>query len=168
MRFPEHNLQAAIKKWCFICITEPHEFLGFDRSKGGERTHIFEKQRGIRRGTADTLLSRKDRRPVWCELKWGDNKIEEGDDQDKFGKAMVAMGHHWFAAWTVAQYCEGLHAEGVALSRNASFIAADYDLRLIARQMTKGGKVRRVPLNAATGVRKFRRLVDDPLPECLR
>lgn len=135
---PEHTLQVAILKWVRACLDAPHQFLAFDRSRKQSLTqHMREKARGLRAGTADTLLCISGMPPIWCELKAPTNKPT--DDQLQFGADMSALGHHWFWVQSVGAYCQKLRDLNVPLRFTAPLLATDADLKLAAPAMRKSG-----------------------------
>lgn len=141
----EHILQKALVKWVREAVSEPHEFLAFDRSKAaGQFSHLREKARGVRAGTPDTLLLTARLPPVWAELKAGTNKASE--QQVDMGQRLVAIGGHWSCLSSVQAYHEWIHGLGVELRANAGFLAMHADasvLSVIARAEEKRGKAPR-------------------------
>lgn len=138
----EHILQKALVKWVREAVSEPHEFLAFDRSKAaGQFSHLREKARGVRAGTPDTLLLTARLPPVWAELKAGTNKASE--QQEDMGNRLVAMGGHWACLSSVEAYRAWIFGLGVELRANAGLLAMHADasvLSVIARAEEKRGK----------------------------
>lgn len=141
----EHILQKALVKWVREAVSEPHEFLAFDRSKAaGQFSHLREKARGVRAGTPDTLLLTARHPPLWCELKAGTNTASE--QQEDLGKRLVAMGGQWTCLSSVAAYHQWVHGLGVELRANAEFLAMHADASVasvIARAEVARGKAPR-------------------------
>ncbi len=163
----EHILQVRIREFVRDAVDAPHEFLAFDRSAaGGQFTHDRERSRGIRSGTADTLLMVAGMPDIWVELKRRGEKPEPGGDQEKFGEAVIAVGRMWFWADTVESYHQGLVRCGVPLRANAAFQAMHKDGRvdtIIAKAEVKRGKAHKTAKprkaghrNVASGARARR------------
>jgi hypothetical protein len=112
-----------------------HCFLAFDRSKNTNKRHLWEAKRGVRRGTADTVLLIRDRPAIWCELKARDNTPT--DAQEDVGKDIQEAGHIWFWANSVQSYCAGLQRYGVWLRSNAMTWAEHYDRLLQAAEIRR-------------------------------
>lgn len=142
MAQPEHNLQVQIVKFVRDCVDVPHVFLGFDRSrKQSAMQHVREKARGLRAGTADTLLLPRPCPPIWVELKAPGNKPSES--QLEFAADVQRVGCLWYWADSVARYRECLIIAGVPLRPNAAIVAAHLDALLAGAAMRRAGKVPR-------------------------
>ena len=158
----EHILQKALVKWVREAVSEPHEFLAFDRSKAARQfSHLREKARGVRAGTPDTLLLTARLPPVWAELKAGTNKASE--QQEDMGARLMAMGGHWACLSSVEAYRAWIFGLGVELRTNAEFLAMHADasvLSVIARAEEKRGKAPRSykPVAAKPSAARVRRL----------
>lgn len=142
MAQPEHNLQVQVHKFVRDCVAVPHVFLAFDRSrKQSALQHVREKARGLRAGTADTLLLALPCPPVWVELKAPGNKPSEL--QLQFASDVEFVGCHWYWAASVEDYRVALFAAGVPLRPNAVIVAAHLDALLASAVMKKSGKAPR-------------------------
>lgn len=131
---PEHNLQVQVKKFVRDCVDSAVSvFMAFDRSRNHSgMQHLMEAQRGVQRGTPDTLLLVPGVPDVFCEIKAGKNK--PSDDQERLGRAIIATGRHWFWANSVTSYMRGLQGFGVPLRPNAALVAEHLDLLLAGRE----------------------------------
>lgn len=131
MKFPEHALQTQIKAFVREAVAVPHLFLAFDRTrKMSQLQHVFEKARGVKSGTPDTVLLVQDFPSVWCELKAGANKPSE--HQINIATEITTSGHLWFWCNSVDSYRRGLKMLGIPMRPNAWLIAEHRD-RLLSR-----------------------------------
>jgi hypothetical protein len=138
MAQPEHALQTQVCRFVRDCVAAEHVFLAFDRGrKNSAMQHVREKARGLRAGTADTLLLVKDMPPLWVELKAGTNT--PSDLQDQFGDDVTAVGCRWDWTRSVIGYCAILRNAGVPLRPNAALVAAHLDALLAGRQAKSEG-----------------------------
>ena len=135
--------------WARNAIRCPHKFFAFDRSKPqGDRSHLYQARRGVRRDTLDTMLAWTGM-PVWFEFKAGNGKVDFADPDDGQAKMicdLAALGH--FAGWgkTILEMCQFYEACGVILAPNAEFLALHYDGLVdsrIARAERAQGTVKR-------------------------
>jgi hypothetical protein len=139
MAQPEHNLQVQVVKFVRDCVDAPHVFLGFDRSrKQSAMQHVREKSRGLRAGTADTLLLVKGMVPIWVELKVGDGKPTE--TQYQFAQDVTSVGCHWHWVSSVDSYRKVLQLCCVPLRPNAVVVAAHLDALLAGTAARKAAK----------------------------
>lgn len=163
----EHILQVRVRLFVRDAVDARHEFLGFDRSQASARfSHDRERAKGMRKGTADTLLMVLGMPDVWAELKRFGEKPEKGGDQEVFGEDVTAVGRFWFWADTVEGYRQGLIRCDVPLRANSAYLAMYYDgivESVIAKaEMTRGvvpkaARSRKTPLRfAAKGKRAGR------------
>jgi hypothetical protein len=137
---PEHALQVQVHKFTRDCIDAPHVFLAFDRTrKLSAMQHVREKSRGLRAGTADTLLLLKSFIPIWVELKAGDNK--PSDLQYQFGQDVTAVGNYWGWTASVDGYRKILAHCGVPLRPSAPLVSEHLDRLLLGAKLKHGGKV---------------------------
>jgi len=105
VRRPEWTLQTKIKAFVREYCAEDHEFAAHDRSFDATgKQHIFEAERGIRAAWPDTELVLPRRRTFRCELKWGDNKVRDGDEQHKLIFRLSSLGHPTGWASSVTGY----------------------------------------------------------------
>lgn len=133
---PETALQIKVRRWVGEMVVAPHVFLSFDRSRDSSgKQHLWEKHRGVRRGTADTLLMVRGVPDIWCELKAGRNTPSEF--QIEFGRDVLATGRVWFWAKTVQDYCAHLLRHDVPLKPMARVAAEHYDRLLEASAIRK-------------------------------
>ena len=117
----EHLLQKHIRLWVREAVAEDHEFFAFDRSKANSQwSHEFERQRGIRRSTPDTLLVLQ-LLTCWCEVKRTGQKPT--DEQRDMGAKLEALGEVWFWVTSVQEYYAALVGHRVRLHPNAAFLA---------------------------------------------
>jgi hypothetical protein len=120
-RFPEHVLQVQCKIFCKEAIDAPHSFQAFDRSSNGSGVqHMYEANRGIRKGQPDTLIIYNGW-AIYCELKAPGNKPTSY--QEEMGLEIRRAGGHWFWANSVVRYMDGLAYFGVHFRPNARLIA---------------------------------------------
>ena len=127
-RHPEWSLQTKIKGFVSDFCAIEHEFVAHDRTydKSGVQ-HLFEAERGIRRGWMDTELAVEGGMTFRCELKWWPNKVVADDDQDRLIKRMNQLDHP--TAWTssVAGYLAHARDAGVPFRQGADARAAYLD-----------------------------------------
>ena len=145
---PEHNLQTKISQWVRECVTIQHVFLGLDAAKKASAyTRMADKTRGVIGGIPDTILLAQNLPAIAVELKWGDNKVRSGDNQDRVGQAIRRAGHVWHWTNSVEGYASILAREGVSLSGDAQIKAVRADALLasaeIRREEAKTGRVSR-------------------------
>src|SRR4051812_7408068 len=92
----EHSIQKHARMWAAEQIDVPHEFLAFDRAPAwGQFSHMRQKARGVRKGTADTVLVMQGQ-VCWVEFKAPGSRPD--DAQRDFGDRMRALGWAW--GWT--------------------------------------------------------------------
>jgi len=91
-RHPEWTLQTKILGFVREFVACEHEFCAHDRSFDATgKQHLFEAERGIRRGWMDTELAIEGGITFRCELKWGANKPDA--EQDRLIARMNVLGH---------------------------------------------------------------------------
>jgi hypothetical protein len=135
---PEWSLQTKIKGFVREWVACPHEFAAHDRSANIRgMQHLWEKERGIRAGWPDTELLLPGGVTFRCELKWGDNKVVPGDDQDVLIARLNDLGHP--AAWanTVTKYLEEARKAWVPFREGADIRARQLDQLLQAAAPAK-------------------------------
>jgi hypothetical protein len=120
-RFPEHVLQVQCRAFVREAVDAPCSFQCFDRSANASGTqHMWEANRGIRKGQPDTLLVIYGH-PIYCELKVSPNKPTR--HQEDMGLEIQRAGGMWFWANSVIGYMDGLLHYGVHMRPNARLIA---------------------------------------------
>ena len=160
---PEHALQISCKKFVRDCVNAEHTFLAFDRTaKTSALQHVRESARGVRAGTADTLLLVKGLPPIWVELKAPGNKPSAL--QLEFAADVERVGCRWYWAASVQQCREVLFAAGVPMRPSAPLVAEHLDGLLAGAAARKAGKAPRSyrprkPPTTAAGLR-FGRIRD--------
>lgn len=129
MAHPEHTLQKRLVTLTREQVSEPHELVAHDRSKArGQWTHAREKARGLKAGEPDLELRRTAGLPfVFCEVKIKPNTPTP--EQEQTGARLIALGHHWFVAYSAADYVRGLRAARVLLRNTAEWAAAEVDAK---------------------------------------
>jgi len=128
VRHPEWTLQTKIKGFVREFCAIPHEFAAHDRSfDKTSKQHIFEAERGIRRGWMDTELAVAGGKTFRCELKWGDNKVKDTDEQGLLIARMNDLGHPTTWASSVHGYLQGALRAGIPFHPGAVERAARID-----------------------------------------
>lgn len=128
---PEWSLQTKIKGFVREFCAVGHEFVAHDRAYDATgKQHIFEAERGVRRGWMDTELAIEGGITFRCELKWGRNKPSR--DQERLIARMNVLGHP--TCWTnsVVGYYTFAVAAGVRWHPNALARARFLDETLAA------------------------------------
>jgi hypothetical protein len=161
---PEANLQTKIGQWCRESIRCKHKFKAFDRSQNSRvpgspvGRHLFEWQRGLRRGTLDTcVITAPDARHHWIELKAPGVSIDPKDDEAQIKEIADIRELGGQAGWTnsVVGYATLLAGWGVDLYPLAMIRAEDLDRLLADAKARKVGKrprsyrPRKAPVTAA-------------------
>jgi len=140
----EHILQKHARLWAREALACEHKFMAFDRGQAaGQFSHERERQRGIVRGTPDTLLRVKGLPPIWCEFKRPGN--EPTPAQYAMGDDLQALGDYWSWRNSVESYRVLLIACGVRMRPNAEFLALHHDGSVateIAKAEAKAGAPR--------------------------
>ena len=116
-RFPEHDLQVMIRKFVAEAVKGDHLFIAFDRSrKQSPMQHMFEKARGLLKGTPDTILLTPNLPAIWVEIKAPGKTVSSlSYEQHLMGDTIKRCGHVWFWANSVVGYGQQLKAAGVPL-----------------------------------------------------
>jgi hypothetical protein len=148
---PEANLQTKIAQWCRESIRCRHKFKAFDRAKnsyapGSDRgRHLYEWQKGIRRGTLDTCVITEGGVHHWIELKAPGVTIDPKEDEAQIKEIADLQALGGFAGWTnsVVGYARMLAEWSVPLHGLAMVRAEDLDRLLLAKKMKKSGKAPR-------------------------
>src|SRR4051812_7030511 len=118
----EHIYQKHLRLWCREALAIDHEFLGFDRKqKTSQWSHLHDKNIGMKKGTADTLLKPSGLMGIWCECKSPGNKPT--DAQYDFGERMQVLGDFWFWATSVEEYRQHMMRLNIPMHANAEFLA---------------------------------------------
>ena len=134
----EHTIQAFAAKFIEAALDEPHELLAFDRAKPPGRSRgaqlaalARQKARGIKPATPDMLLITKEH-CIWWEWKAPKEKVTEGDDQDKMGARLQALGHWWSWGSSIVTFHGWLEVIGVRMRSNAAVLAQYYEAKAMA------------------------------------
>lgn len=168
VRHPEWTLQTKLVGFVREFCAVEHEFAAHDRSENhSARQHLWERQRGIRAGWMDTELAVAGGMTFRCELKWGDNKLN--DEQTKLIARMNTLGHP--TAWTnsVVGYLAAAQTAGIPFRSGADRRAAYLDdfLRATFATTPKSKRKRaskpRAPRPNARKLAAFRGLYDKGL-----
>ena len=124
------GLQPAVFRFAESQVLGEKLFFSVDRAAPVGNSHVVEALRGLKAGLPDTWLLLPSRL-VACELKVTGNPR---DEQEACGRAILALGHHWFWTQSVLGYGAELERIGVGLRRHWRVVAEDEDLRLKARR----------------------------------
>ena len=127
-RHPEWSLQTKILGFVREFCAVPHEFAAHDRAFDATgKQHLFEAERGIRRGWMDTELAIQGGVTFRCELKWAPNKVRPDDEQGRLIERMNLLGHPTAWADSVLGYLAAAEAAGVPFHPRARDRAAYLD-----------------------------------------
>lgn len=134
----EHIIQAFAVKFIEAALDEPHELLAFDRAKPPGRSRgaqlaalARQKARGIKTATPDMLLVTKEH-CIWWEWKAPKEKVKDGDEQDKMGARLQALGHWWSWGSSIITFHGWLEVLGVRMRGNAAVSAQYYEAKALA------------------------------------
>lgn len=145
MIFPESWRQEKAVVFARDAVVGPHQFIAHDRSQArGDKSHLHQWRRGVRKGTPDTQLILPDGRSIWFEFKSRGNVVKDDDDQGRMLAALRDLGHA--ASWgvTIDDLRRFYEAEGVPLVPNAAYRAMVLDGLVDSRIAKAEGKVPRV------------------------
>jgi hypothetical protein len=128
---PEHILQFWAVKFLRAMIDAPCDVEAHDRSRPQSQWHhATERARGLKAGSADlSIVCRGISHRI--ELKYGAAK--PSDDQVRAGRDVERAGGRWDWCNSVEGVRQICVAWDIPLRPNASLVAQDYDLRVIAR-----------------------------------
>lgn len=127
-------------------IVGPHQFIAHDRAQArGDKSHLWQWKRGVRKGTPDTQLMLPNGRSLWFEFKALGSRVDDDDDQGRMLTALRAMGHA--ASWgvTIEDLRRFYEAEGVPLVPNAAYRAMVLDGLVDSRIAKAEGRLPTAP-----------------------
>lgn len=123
-------------------IVGPHQFIAHDRAQArGDKSHLWQWKRGVRKGTPDTQLMLPNGRSLWFEFKAPGSRVDDDDDQGRMLAALRALGHA--ASWgvTIEDLRLFYEVEGVPLVPNAAYRAMVLDGLVDSRIAKAEGKL---------------------------
>lgn len=134
---PESAVQRGVVRFCRRAVACAFEFAAHDRSQEhGDKSHIYEAQRGYRRDWPDVELVLEWAGGFRCELKAPGKKPDPNGGQLRMIARLNALGHP--AAWanSVMMFGTEADAHGVPLLPNWRVTAAHED-ELVAADIRK-------------------------------
>ena len=124
----EHAIQRQLVRCVPKVVTVPHIFACHDRGQArSEQEHIWEAERGIRKGWPDTELNWGGGRTFRCEMKRNGKQVELGSAQDRLRIALNQLDHPTSEADSVTGWCAEAERFGVPLRANWRTIAKLHD-----------------------------------------
>jgi hypothetical protein len=124
----EHAIQRQLVRFVPKAVAVPHLFACHDRGAArSDREHVWEAERGIRKGWLDTELCLPRGKTFRCEMKRKGRSIEIGSAQDYIRVKLNQLGHPAAEADSIVAYGEQCLRFGIPLRDNWRELAKLHD-----------------------------------------